>query len=215
MTGSLNRTFYASATAQLQTLLGLSARVDPAFVARTAVYCRERGCMKDTPALLCAVLAARGPKWLERVFERVIDSPRMLRTFVQIVRSGVTGRKSFGSFPRRLVRRWLAVRSDDTLFRSSVGTRPSLGDIIALVHPKRATPQRAALYGYLRGRRPAADSLPALVQQYERFKATGSGPPPDVPFELLAGLPLSSAAWVEIARRVSWQTVRMNLNTFA
>src|SRR5437016_10605 len=60
-TGCLNGTFYADARAQLQTILALCDQVSPEFIARTAVYCRERGYMKDTPALLCAVLSSKGP----------------------------------------------------------------------------------------------------------------------------------------------------------
>ena len=43
----------------------------------------------------------------------MIDNPRMLRTFVQIVRSGAVGRKSLGTRPRRLIRNWLAERTDE------------------------------------------------------------------------------------------------------
>jgi 60 kDa SS-A/Ro ribonucleoprotein len=38
---------------------------------------------------------------------------------------------------------------------------------------------------------------------------------PDVPFTLLTSLPLSQKDWATVALRASWQTVRMNLNTFA
>ncbi|MEL6717029.1 MAG: RNA-binding protein, partial [Planctomycetota bacterium] len=129
-TGTLHATFYASAEAQLDTLLALAAEVDAEFVARTAIVAREEGYMKDVPALLAAHLATRDTALLERVFPRVIDSGRMLRTFVQILRSGVVGRKSLGSAPKRMVRDWLASRSDDALFRASVGTTPSLADIV-------------------------------------------------------------------------------------
>ena len=53
-TGCLNTTFYANAGDQLDRVLELSGRVTPEFVAKTAVYCRERGYMKDMPALLLA-----------------------------------------------------------------------------------------------------------------------------------------------------------------
>ena len=38
---------------------------------------------------------------------------------------------------------------------------------------------------------------------------------PDVPFQMLTALDLGSAHWAQIARTASWQTTRMNLNTFA
>jgi 60 kDa SS-A/Ro ribonucleoprotein len=214
-TGCFNATFYASADEQLDRVLELSARVAPEFVAKTAVYCRERGYMKDTPALLLAALSRRDPLLMDRAFDRIVDSPRMLRTFVQIVRSGATGRKSLGSAPKRCVRRWLDQRTDAAVFAASVGQAPSLVDVIRMVHPKPLTRERQALYGYLLGRGVASDALPVLVQQFERFKAGGRGDVPDVPFQMLTALALSPKQWAEVVTRASWQTVRMNLNTFA
>ncbi len=151
-TGCLNTTFYAGAGEQLDRVLDLCGQVTPEFIARTAVYARTHGQMKDMPALLLAALSRRDAALMDRVFDRVIDSPRLLRTFVQIVRSGATGRKSLGSAPKRCVRRWLDGRSDGALFAASVGNAPSLVDVIRMVHPKPATPERAALYRYLLGR---------------------------------------------------------------
>jgi len=54
-TGCLNGTYYAGAETQLQTVLALCDRVPPELVAKTALYARERGFMKDLPALLCAL----------------------------------------------------------------------------------------------------------------------------------------------------------------
>ncbi len=214
-TGCFNSTFYASADVQLDCVLELSARVTPEFVAKTAVYCRERAYMKDMPALLLAALSRRSPELMERLFDRVIDSPRMLRTFVQIVRSGATGRKSLGSAPKRCVRRWLDQRTDAALFAASVGQAPSLVDVIRMVHPKPRTPQREALYGYLLRRDVRQEVLPDLVQHVERFKAGDRRELPDVPFQMLSSLELSRAEWAEVAKRATWQTLRMNLNTFA
>ncbi len=92
--------------------------------------------MKDMPALLCAWLSPRDTRLHEAVFARVIDNARMLRTYIQIARSGVVGRKSSGSAPKRLVCEWLANVTEDALFRSSAGQSPSLADIVKMVHPK-------------------------------------------------------------------------------
>ena len=135
-TGCLNTTFYASADEQLAKVLELCAEVDAEFIAKTAVFCRERGFMKDMPALLCAVLSVKDRELLARVFPRVIDNAKMLRNFVQIMRSGVVGRKSLGTAPKRLVREWLDARDPATLFKSNVGQDPSLADIVKMVHPK-------------------------------------------------------------------------------
>jgi 60 kDa SS-A/Ro ribonucleoprotein len=215
VTGCMNATFYTTAEAQLTKVIELCREVDAEFVARTAVYARERGFMKDIPALLCAVLSVKDRALLGRVFPRVIDNGKMLRNFVQIMRSGVVGRKSLGTAPKRLVRDWLEARSEDTVFTASVGQSPSLADILKMVHPKPQTPARAALYGYFIGRDHDAEELPKIVRDFEAFKSGDSLEVPDVPFQMLTALELSKLEWAEIARRASWQTLRMNLNTFA
>jgi len=215
MTGCLNGTFYASDAAQLEDVLELCGGVEPDFIARTAVHARQVGSMKDLPALLCAVLAVRDGELLSKVFHRVIDSPRMLRTFVQIVRSGAVGRKSLGTRPRRLVRGWLRNRSDEAIFGASIGTRPSITDIVRMVHPKPNTPSREALYGYLLGHKHTVEALPEVVRRFEAFKVDLTCEVPDVPFQMLTSLELTAEHWVDIARRAPWQATRMNLNTFA
>jgi 60 kDa SS-A/Ro ribonucleoprotein len=214
-TGCFGRTFYATAGEQLTSVLKLCDAVDPEFVARLAIYSRTQSLMKDMPALLCAWLSTRDSRLHEVVFARVIDNARMLRTYVQILRSGVVGRKSLGTAPKRLVREWLAGRDEDTLLSSSAGQSPSLSDILKMVHPKPASPQREAFYGYMLGRSHDANVLPKLVMQFEQFKVGAASEAPDLPFMLLSALPLSQNDWVSIAKNASWQTTRMNLNTFA
>ena len=215
VTGCLSGTFYANAETQLEAVLSLCQTVDAEFIAKTAVYCREKGRMKDAPALLCAVLSVKAPALLEKVFPRVIDGGKMLRNFVQIVRSGAVGRKSLGSLPKRLVRNRLASFPDDALFRATVGNDPSIADIIKMVHPRPGNPCREALYGYILGRPHDAGLLPPIVRAFEAFKSDGGSEVPDVPFQMLTSLPLGKDHWKSIAERGSWQMTRMNLNTFA
>lgn len=216
-TGCLGATYYASAAEQLDDALRLAAECDPVFVAKVAVYARARGHMKDMPALLLARLTARGPEGVaacRAAFPRVIDNGKMLRNFAQIVRSGRVGRKSFGSAVRRMIRDALAARRSDQLFRDSVGDKPSLADVIRMVHPKPADDQRRALYAYLIGKPHNAEHLPELVRAYEAYKAAKEGAPPDVPFQMLDSLGLDTAGWSAVAKRAGWQMTRMNLNTF-
>ena len=215
ITGCLNGTFYADAETQLQNVIELCQKVDAEFIAKLAVYARERGHMKDMPALLCAVLAVKNVAMLKAVFPRVIDNGKMLRNFVQIVRSGVVGRKSLGTAPKRLINEWLAARSDEAIFKDSIGQSPSLADVVKMIHPKPTSESRAALYGYFIGRDFNADALPALVRQFEEFKTGESAEVPKVPFQMLTSLPLATKDWTEIARNAPWQMTRMNLNTFA
>ncbi len=214
-TGCLSTTFYASAETQLDTVLGLCWKVEPEWIAKAAVFARERAVMKDLPALLAAVLSMRSADLLRKVFPRVIDSPKMLRNFVQIVRSGAVGRKSLGTVPKGLVLRWLEERSDDQIFNGSVGNAPSIADILKMVHPKPATKSREALYRWLVGKDVSTDDLPPAVAAFERYKADPKTVEvPDVPFQMLTALPLGCDEWAEIARRAPWQMTRMNLNTF-
>lgn len=221
VTATMHNTFYASAEQQLDAILALAAKVSPAFVAKTAVYTRERGFMKDVPALLVAYLAKNDVGLMKAVFPRVIDNGRMLRNFVQIVRSGVVGRKSLGSAPKHAAQAWFSSRTPESIFKSSLGSEPSMADVIKLVRPspkvKSAGEQqkdlvREALYGYLIGKPFAEASLPPIVQAFEAFKK-GAGPMPDVPFEMLTALELTKEQWAEIAARMSWTQTRMNLNT--
>jgi 60 kDa SS-A/Ro ribonucleoprotein len=214
-TGCMNATFYAGAEAQLANVLELCVDLDAEFIAKTAVFCRERGFMKDMPALLCAVLSVKDRELLARVFPRVIDNAKMLRNFVQIMRSGTVGRKSLGTAPKRLVREWLDARDPATLFKSSVGQDPSLTDIVKMVHPKPKDEAREALFGYLIGREYAFEALPEVVRNFEAYKKGESRDVPDVPFQMLTALELGTAEWTEVARRAPWQMTRMNLNTFA
>ncbi|HKV39535.1 MAG TPA: RNA-binding protein [Blastocatellia bacterium] len=214
-TGCFYSTFYASGVDQTNTLIELSRKVDPGFVARTAIYCRERGFMKDSPALLCAVLSTRDRDLFVATFRRVIDSGKMLRNFVQIMRSGAVGRKSLGTLPKRMVKEWFDGRSDDLVFKASVGQSPSMADVIKMVHPKPGNSGRQALYAHLIGREASPEALPALVREFEEFKSGVCATIPDVPFQMLTALDLAPEHWMAIARNGSWQMTRMNLNTFA
>lgn len=214
-TGCLNRTFYAGADEQLAKVMELCAEVDAGFIAKTAVFCRERGFMKDMPALLCAVLSVKDRALLKIVFPRVIDNAKMLRNFVQIVRSGAVGRKSLGTAPKRLVRDWLDARDPAALFKANVGQDPSLTDIVKMVHPKPKDEAREALFGYFIGREYDPGALPELVRNFEAYKRGESREVPDVPFQMLTALELGTVEWTAIARRAPWQMTRMNLNAFA
>lgn len=214
-TGCFNGTYYAAAHEQLDALSKLAASVDDRFLAQTAIFCREQGFMKDAPAFLCATLANRDVELLEEIFPRVIDNGKMLRNFVQIIRSGVTGRKSLGSAPKRLVRQWLMKASDRQLMAAAVGNNPSLADVVKMVHPKPKDAEREAFYAWLIGKPAELMKLPQIVREFELWKSTREGAVPNVPFQMLTALDLGASEWTEIARNAPWQMTRMNLNTFA
>jgi 60 kDa SS-A/Ro ribonucleoprotein len=214
-TGTLQDNFYSVAETQLAEVLDAARAVDPFFVAQAAVYARSRGAMKDMPALLAAWLTIAEPDLAVRVFERVIDSGRMLRSFVQIMRSGAVGRKSLGTRPKRLVQRWLEQASMRSLMQAATGNDPSLADIVRMVHPKPADEARRAFYAWLIGKPYDVAALPAEIASFEAWKRDKSLPLPEVPFEWQTAFPLSPEQWAELAGRMGWQALRMNLNTLA
>lgn len=217
-TGCLNNTYYTTAEEQFLEIANVALRSEPEFVAKAALYARAKGHMKDTPALLVGLLSLTSPGLMAEVFDRVIDTPRMLRTFVQIMRSGVLARKSLGTLPKRLVLQWLESRSDEEIFSASVGNAPSMADIVRMVHPKPTTRSREALYGYMLGRAYDHSAIPDIVRRYEAFKSSpqsaGADGMPDVPMAMLTSLSLTREQWARLAATASWQSLRMNLNTF-
>jgi 60 kDa SS-A/Ro ribonucleoprotein len=234
MTGCLTRTFYADAETQVEAVLAMASQCSTRYVAQAALYARERGYMKDIPALLVAHLAARlaseptiegqfeAGRLFRAIFPRVIDNGRMLRNFVQIIRSGATGRRSLGTSSRHMIANWLNARDGDAVFRLNVGQQPTLADIVKLAHPHPRDATHRALFGYLLGREHDAHALPMLVRDYEAYKRALGNPdlgygitPPQVPFEMLTSLPLQPADWKTLARHASWQQTRQLLNTFA
>lgn len=214
-TGTLSDGFYSGADAQLADVLAAAQAVSPDFVAKAAIYARKAGAMKDMPALLAAYLTVADPDLAVRVFGRVIDNGRMLRNFVQIMRSGQVGRRSLGSRPKRLVREWLEQASIPQLMAAATGKDPSLADIVRMVHPAPASAERRAFYGWLIGKPYDVAALPAEIAAFEAWKRDPAGPLPPVPFEWLTAFPLTAGQWAELSGRIGWQALRMNLNTLA
>jgi 60 kDa SS-A/Ro ribonucleoprotein len=214
MTGCFNGTYYVSGEDQLKRTLELANKLPAEFVAKLAVYARQKGLMKDMPAVLAAVVAGKDSDLLSKIFSKVVDNPKMLRNFVQVIRSGATGRKSLGTRPKKLIQDYLDGLNDDQLFKADVGNDPSLQDIIKLVHPKPGNKQRSALYGYLLDKEYNKRDLCKLAQSFEAFKKDLKGEIPDVPFQMLTALPLTNEHWKQIAENATWTQTRMNLNAF-
>ena len=213
-TGCLNNTYYADAQSQLDQVLKLAESLDAEFIAKTAVYARQKGFMKDMPALLLAVLAQKDVNMLARVFDQVVDNGKMLRNFVQIIRSGAVGRKSFGNRPKKLMQTWLLTATEKQLLNAAIGNSPSLADVVKMVHPKPREAWRAAWFAWLIGKPYDREALPPITRAFEDYKQSREGALPNVPFQMLTALDLNSGDWAQIARTGSWQQVRQNLNTF-
>jgi len=240
-TGTLANTFYIGAQAQLDAVLKLCKECDPEYVAKTAIAARK-GYMKDMPAMLAAYLHATDPKLLAKVFDRIINNGLMLKKFVQIVRSGVTGRRGFGSTTKRTIRKWFDGRTDVQLMYDNIGggKAVSLEHILRMVRPKPKDKTRSAMYAWIRGAKITEGTLiqpvrfktedgtfkeeercynfadlPERLRLWEAYKAHPDEfeYPPKVPFRMLTSLKLGTKEWTGIAKNMSWDELRQNLVT--
>lgn len=199
-TGCLSSTFYASGEDQLKTTIDVASKVDAPFIAKTAIFARESGFMKDMPAFLTAVLAGRmktdSPAdaattrtAFVAAFGRCIDNGKMLKNFGQIMRSGVVGRKALASGTiRRMIQAWFDGHTDEQLVWQSIGGEMPLIDLIKLARVDARTPSRRALFKWLKGADAGSkdrhgfeyktDDLPDLVKKYEAWKASKGITPP-------------------------------------
>ena len=226
-TGCFNGTFYAQADEQLATLLNLVNQVDDnVFLAKLAVYSRERAFMKDMPAALLLVLSKRDRDLFRKVFGRVVDNGRVLRTLFQMVRSGQFGRKSLSYALQRAFQRWLNEASVSRLLAASIGNDPSLRDILRMARPTPSDNARRALFGWLTDKEVAKwapatmDDLPAEACLLDAYRKTESADEQAsmltgarLRWDLLADAARGSTTWKAIARQMGPQALRMNLNT--
>jgi 60 kDa SS-A/Ro ribonucleoprotein len=226
-TGCFNGAYYARADEQLATLKTLVDQVaDNAFLAKLAVYSRQRAMMKDMPVALLLALSKRDPALFRKVFDRVVDNGRTLRTLVQLLRSGQFGRKSLAYSLQRAVQRWLNAASVEKLLSASIGNDPSLRDVLRLARPTPPDNARRALFGWLTDKpvekwAPATDAdLPEEVMALAAFRKaeTAEAQLPilgnlHARWDLLADTARGPAVWAAIARKMGPQALRMNLNT--
>jgi 60 kDa SS-A/Ro ribonucleoprotein len=226
-TGCFNGVYYASAESQLDEMRKLIEQVDDdVFLAKLAVYARERAYMKDMPAALLVALSKRDTELLHRVFDRVVDNGRVLRTTFQMIRSGQFGRTSLSSSLQRAFQRWLNEASVGKLLSASIGHDPSLRDVLRMARPTPKDNQRRALFGWLTDKEtekwaPATEAdLPAQVQALIAYRQAHTAEAQariaddlSVRWDLLADAALGPVVWKAIARQMGPQALRMNLNT--
>ena len=137
--------------------------------------------MKDMPAALLVVLSKRDTALFHRVFDRVVDNGRVLRTLFQMIRSGQFGRTSLSSSLQRAFQRWLNEASVGKLLSASIGNDPSLRDVLRLARPTPKDNARRALFGWLTDKAvekwaPATEAdLPAQVQALVAYRQAETG----------------------------------------
>jgi 60 kDa SS-A/Ro ribonucleoprotein len=225
-TGCFNGVYYQSAETQLDEVRKLMDQVDDVYLAKLAVYARQQASMKDMPAALLVELSARDTELMHRVFDRVVDNGRVLRTVFQMIRSGQFGRTSLSSSLQRAFQRWLNEASVGKLLSASIGHDPSLRDVLRLARPTPKDNRQRALFGWLTGKdvdkwAPATEAdLSAEVLRLNEFRRSRRAEQQvkilqelSVRWDLLADAALGPQVWKAIARRMGPQALRMNLNT--
>jgi 60 kDa SS-A/Ro ribonucleoprotein len=226
-TGCLGGVYYTDAEAQLAALLALVGRVeDNVFLARLAVYSRQRAFLKDMAAALLLVLSKRDTQLFHRVFDRVVDNGRVLRTLFQMLRSGLFGRRCLSYALQRAFNRWLNSAAVGALLSASIGNDPSLRDVLRAARPTPTDNARRALFDWLTDR-PVAKWEPALLSDlpeevgaltaYRRAESAEEQVAllerHRFRWDLLADSAKGPDVWKAIARTMGTQALRMNLNT--
>ncbi len=234
VTSTFGNAFYATAPNQLDELRKLIDQVDDnQYLAKLALYAREKAFMKDMPAALLVALSVRDTELMHRVFDRVVDNGRVLRTVFQMIRSGQfksksgTVRTGLSSSVQRAFQRWLNNASVGKLLSASIGNDPSLRDILRMARPTPKDNARRAMFGWLTDKTvekwaPATEAdLPAEVQsliayrnsESEEAQALIAGGLEGVRWDLLSDAAKGPTVWAALARKMGPQALRMNLNT--
>ncbi len=233
-TGTFGNAFYSTAETQLDEVLKLIDEVDDnQYLAKLALYAREKAFMKDMPAALLVALSVRDTELMHRVFDRVVDNGRVLRTVFQMIRSGQFknkaghGRVGLSSSMQRAFKRWLNTASAGKLLSASIGNDPSLRDILRMARPTPKDNARRAMFGWLTDKSidkwaPATEAdLPVEVQSLIAFRNSESeeaqaliaGGLDNVRWDLLSDAAKGPTVWAALARKMGPQALRMNLNT--
>ncbi len=233
-TGTFGNAFYSTAETQLNEVQKLIDEVDDnQYLAKLALYAREKAFMKDMPAALLVALSVRDTELMHRVFDRVVDNGRVLRTVFQMIRSGQfknkagKGRVGLSSSVQRAFQRWLNTASVGKLLSASIGNDPSLRDILRMARPTPKDNARRAMFGWLTDKSiekwaPATEAdLPVEVQsliayrnsESEEAQALIAGGLDNVRWDLLSDAAKGPKVWAALARKMGPQSLRMNLNT--
>ena len=233
-TGTFGNAFYSTAETQLDEVLKLIDEVDDdQYLAKLALYAREKAFMKDMPAALLVALSVRDTELMQRVFDRVVDNGRVLRTVFQMIRSGQFKNKAgksrvgLSSSVQRAFQRWLNTASVGKLLSASIGNDPSLRDILRMARPTPKDNARRAMFGWLTDKSidkwaPATEAdLPVEVQsliayrnsESEEAQALIAGGLDNVRWDLLSDAAKGPKVWAALARKMGPQALRMNLNT--
>ena len=103
MTGTMGRSFYATAREQTAAALELLDRAEPEAIAKAIVRGRQEGFVRAFPILGLVKLSEKSPALFQQVFEQVIVTGNDLGDFLDLVRR----MRGLGRGVKRAIHNWL------------------------------------------------------------------------------------------------------------
>ena len=165
MTGTLGRSFYASAREQTAAALELLDRAAPEALAAAVVRGRQEGFIRAFPVLGLVKLSMKSPELFQSVFEKVIVTGNDLGDFLDLVRRV----RGLGRGVKRAIHRWLDCKLTPYY---AMKYRTALADAVRLSRYRGEDPLCAfvlAAYSDVKGGAP--EKLRAAEEKYLVLKA--------------------------------------------
>jgi 60 kDa SS-A/Ro ribonucleoprotein len=145
----------------IEDLIVVAQRLTTAQLVELSLSAAEQG-LASLAVMWLAILASRAageaaaagvfPSLFKSLMDR--NAVESLSQFATLIVSGATGRRSFGSMPKRLIRDWLNDHSPAELYRLHARvkhSRTTLGDLVRLTHPRPPGRKHAVMYRWLVG----------------------------------------------------------------
>ncbi|WP_373864543.1 TROVE domain-containing protein [Paenibacillus humicus] len=218
----MGTTFYADQKELLEEAGQLHhemAQSNPTFMARSLVFARQESYMRLQPLFGLAVLSIYRSDLFAKVFKQLVVTPADLADFLTVLKG--MGRGEGGRAVKRQVGRFLGQISEYWAVKyNGRGRGYSIGDAIAISHPKPLDARQQALFRYLRGHEadlsllPQVEALERLKKadsDEERLKWIGKG---KLPHETVTGsIPVTRAVWEALMYQMPTFALLRNLNT--
>ncbi len=153
VTASLSGTFYEKEDSRLNRIIGLINKVEPSFVAKLAIYCREQMHLRSVPLVLITELSKshNGDGLVGRTTQRVIqraDEITELLAYYQLSNLR-TGDKQLNRLSKQIQKGVAGAfnKFDEYQFaKYNRKTAVSFKDALFLTHPKAASEDQQALF---------------------------------------------------------------------
>lgn len=222
MTGTFGPAFYATARDLADRAIELFLRAadeDPGYLARAAVYAREKGFMRLAPITALVALSRTDGDAFCAAFDRIVRNADDLRALVAVADGGRLGR-TYGGRVQRAVARWLDRHLDEYQAMKYLGSRERYGlrNILRMSHPRPSSEERAAVFRWVvRG-----EVDPERTPRLAALEGLAEAPDPAAVVERY-GLPFEAVTprvrpdpetWTALIRVAPYLNLVRTLNTF-